>query len=230
MKGIVPLARLPARHGRPGRAASYDRDVADQRPTELPIFELPLVLLPGERIPLHIFEERYKRMIAHCLEGGTAFGIVLRDDDGARAIGCSATVETVLERFEDGRLNIVVMGAEAFRVLDRHETPDFPAASVEQLETPEADVAQDASAGAREAFAELLELVEETVEDQPADSYGIAGRVELPVATKQELLEERDETERMRLVEAALRELIETVHRSRKMSARASTNGHGAIG
>jgi Lon protease-like protein len=204
--------------------------VADQRPTELPIFELPLVLLPGERIPLHIFEERYKLMVAKCLDGETPFGVVLRDDDGARAIGCAATVETVLERFEDGRMNIVVIGGDVFRVLDRHETPEFPAASVEAVVEGTEVADPEAAAGAREAFSELLELVEEDVEEQPDEAYAIAGRVELPVATKQELLEERDETLRMGLVESALRELIKSVHRSRKMSERAATNGHGTIG
>ena len=50
---------------------------------ELPIFELPLVLLPGELLPLHIFEERYKRMIGRALDDGEPFGIVFRDDEGA---------------------------------------------------------------------------------------------------------------------------------------------------
>jgi Lon protease-like protein len=55
----------------------------DDATNELPLFELPVVLLPGELMPLHIFEERYKRMIAHCLEAEEPFGIVLRDDDGS---------------------------------------------------------------------------------------------------------------------------------------------------
>jgi ATP-dependent Lon protease len=94
---------------------------------ELPIFELPLVLLPGEQVPLHIFEERYKRMIGASLEQGEPFGIVLRDDEGARSIGCTARVDDVLERFDDGRMNIVVSGEARFRVLDRFESPEYPA-------------------------------------------------------------------------------------------------------
>src|SRR2546430_8275173 len=74
---------------------------------ELPIFELPLVLLPGEQVPLHIFEDRYKRMVGNALDQGEPFGIVLRDDEGARSIGCTARVDDVLERFDDGRMNIV---------------------------------------------------------------------------------------------------------------------------
>ncbi len=79
--------------------------------TELPLFELPLVLLPGELLPLHIFEERYKAMVAHSLERDEPFGIVFTDEDsGAADVGCTAAVADVLERFDDGRLNIVVAG------------------------------------------------------------------------------------------------------------------------
>jgi hypothetical protein len=67
---------------------------------ELPIFELPLVLLPGEQVPLHIFEERYKRMVGTSLELGEPFGVVLRDDEGARSVGCTAIIDDVTERFE----------------------------------------------------------------------------------------------------------------------------------
>ncbi len=99
-------------------SASYNPCMADMDAdaVELPIFELPLVLLPGELVPLHIFEERYKRMIAHCLEDGEPFGIVFRDGEGgARRVGCEARVTEVTERFDDGRLNIIVTGERPFR-------------------------------------------------------------------------------------------------------------------
>src|SRR5215216_7916900 len=101
---------------------------------ELPIFELPMVILPGELLPLHIFEERYKRMIGHCLDSAEPFGIVFRDEEGtAHRIGCTARVTEVLERFDDGRMNIVVTGEEPFRVLERFEDEEYPAGEVETI-------------------------------------------------------------------------------------------------
>jgi Lon protease-like protein len=95
---------------------------------ELPIFELPVVLLPGELLPLHIFEERYKRMIAHCVDEEEPFGVVFHDEEGgARRIGCEARVEQVLEQFDDGRMNIVVSGERPCRVLDRFAASEYPA-------------------------------------------------------------------------------------------------------
>jgi Lon protease-like protein len=203
---------------------------------ELPIFELPLVLLPGELLPLHIFEDRYKRMIARCLEDGEPFGIVFRDEElGARRVGCEARVTEVTERFDDGRLNIIVTGERPFRVLDRFEASDYPAGEVEPVEPPSSDEAEaDAAAEAREAFAELVRRVggepPEPEELETFDSYGIAARVELPPETKQRLLEQRSEPERMGILAAALGALVEAVSRSREIAERAKVNGRVIIG
>jgi Lon protease-like protein len=203
---------------------------------ELPIFELPLVLLPGELVPLHIFEERYKRMVARCLEDGEPFGIVFRDDDGsARRIGCEARVTEVTERFDDGRLNIIVTGERPFKVLERYEAPEFPTGEVEPIEAEsESDETIGDGARARAAFAELVSRVGGEPPDDAGldalDSYGIAARVELPDETKQHLLELRSEPERMRVLAAALEALVETVARSREIAERAKMNGKVSLG
>ena len=77
---------------------------------EIGLFPLGLVLLPTEQVPLHIFEPRYRELIGECLEEEEPFGLVYADDDGLRRIGTLATVVEVTDRFEDGRLNIVVEG------------------------------------------------------------------------------------------------------------------------
>jgi Lon protease-like protein len=210
----------------------------DPGSVELPIFELPVVLLPGELLPLHIFEERYKRMINRCLDNGEPFGIVFRDTgEGARRIGCEARVTEVTERFDDGRLNIVVTGERPFRVLDRFESAEFPAGEVEPIDVPLIDPGeppQDDATTAREAFAELVKRVGGDPPPPEAlevlDSYGIAARVELPAETKQRLLELRSEPERMEVLAAALSALVETVARSREIAERAKLNGKVVIG
>src|SRR5262249_14841654 len=146
---------------------------------ELPIFELPLVLLPGEQVPLHIFEERYKRMVGNALDQGEPFGVVLRDDEGARSIGCTARIDDVLERFADGRTNILVSGEAPFKVLDRFESPEYPTGEVELI--PDRDIPpvdEESASAAREAFAELAERATGERPDQgeldDASAYSIA--------------------------------------------------------
>ena len=96
-------------------------------------------------------------MTAHCLSEDLPFGIVLRDDDGARSVGCLVRIEEVLERFEDGRSNIMGRGTEPFTVLDRMETNEWPEAEIETIGADDpADEGPDAEA-ARETFASIAE-------------------------------------------------------------------------
>ena len=209
----------------------------DKAQNELPLFELPVVLLPGELMPLHIFEERYKRMIDHCLDTEEPFGVVLRDDDGsARRIGCTARVTEVLERFDDGRLDILVTGEEPFRVLERFDGAEYPAGEVEPVPRSAEDEPDDpeAAEAAREAFTDLVRRVSgsepETEGLEESDAYAIAARVELPVLTKQRLLELRSEAERMKILGAALRDLVVMLKRSREVAERAKMNGKVVFG
>jgi Lon protease-like protein len=87
----------------------------------IPLFPLGVVLLPGLRLPLHIFEERYKRMIAHCLESGGVFGVVYYTGSEIKRSGCTARIVEVLKRYDDGRLDILTVGEERFRVEEEEE-------------------------------------------------------------------------------------------------------------
>jgi Lon protease-like protein len=204
---------------------------------ELPIFELPVVILPGELLPLHIFEERYVRMIGHCIETAEPFGVVFRDDEGtAHRIGCTARVTEVLERFDDGRMNIVVTGEQPFRVLERFEEPDYPAGEIETISAEDEPSEDDPEAAdmARQAFVELVNSISgeppEDMDIDTEDAYGIAARVELPVETKQALLEQRAESERMRMLGSALRALVAAVAHSEEIAERAKMNGKVIVG
>jgi Lon protease-like protein len=198
-------------------------------PKELPIFELPLTLVPAERVPLHIFEERYRLMIGDCIDRDLPFGILLRDEDGVRSIGCSALVADVVERHGDGRMDIVVRGEAPFRVLDRFEAEEWPAAMVEMIDVD--DSTADLSAEleeAQEAFARLLEAVgaEPARAEASSSAYPIAAQVEMPPIDKQLLLEEEDEGERLQSLSISLRKLHSGLLRARRDANQARTNGH----
>jgi len=196
---------------------------------ELGLFPLGLVLLPTEQVPLHIFEPRYQELIGESLEQGIPFGIVYADDDGLRQVGTRATIGDVTERFEDGRLNIIVEGGERFRLLELTSGRSFVTASVEPFADQD-DPADEADIDrALALFARLAELTESDVDtperQTPGLSFAIAGRFELSPELKQELLAES--SERVRLVR--LCELLaiaaETVERQKEVSKRAQSNG-----
>jgi Lon protease-like protein len=193
-----------------------------------PLFPLDLVLLPQELVPLHIFEERYKLMIGECLDEEREFGILWLSDDGLKEIGCSARISRVLERFDDGRLNILVEGAEPFRLLRRIEDLPYPAGDIELL--GDADTGDAGSAErARKRYADLVEEVTDTrpEEDELArlDAYGMAATLDVAHEAKQQLLELRSERGRLKRLDSLFAEALERVRLAERAAERASGNG-----
>jgi Lon protease-like protein len=194
-----------------------------------PLFPLGLVLLPQELVPLHIFEERYKLMIAQCLETDGEFGIVWLSDEGLRDIGCTARIERVIETFEDGGMNILVIGDKPFRLLRRIEEMPFPAGDIELLEDFDPEVDPELAEQARARYAELVEKATEEKPDPEEiaglDAYGMAATVEHPPEPKQALLELRAENDRLRMVDEMFRTAIKHVAYAEEAAERAQTNG-----
>ena len=194
-----------------------------------PLFPLSIVLLPSEILPLHIFEERYKTMIGECLDEGREFGIVWLSDDGLKEIGCTAAIAQVLERMEDGRMNILVRGTRPFRLLRRIEDMPYPAGDVEFLDDAEPDAEPDAAEEARERYADLVERVTdnrpEGTELQGLDAYGMAATIEFALEAKQALLELRGEEARMRMVGELFEATIQRLELAEEVSEVARSNG-----
>ncbi|MDQ6758902.1 MAG: LON peptidase substrate-binding domain-containing protein [Acidobacteriota bacterium] len=84
----------------------------------LPLFPLQVVLLPGTPLPLHVFEERYKEMIADVMGASSEFGVVLSGDKGICNMGCTAAIEKVLEKYPDGRMDLLTVGRRRFEILE----------------------------------------------------------------------------------------------------------------
>jgi Lon protease-like protein len=216
---------------RPCAARRYDPAVAAL--SDVPLFPLGLVLLPGERLPLHIFEPRYRELIARCSEAPEPFCIAWADTRGIRTTGCLADHIDVIERFEDGRLNVVVTGTERVRIDEIDDQAHaYLSAAVETVpdsgDEPAVDVVDDALAAFRDLVSTAAQDPSATVEDLAAGprlSYAIAARVDFGNDVKQALLESR--SERARLVDVA--QLVRTADRGLRVqhavAARARTNG-----
>jgi Lon protease-like protein len=194
----------------------------------LPLFPLGIVLLPSEIVPLHIFEERYKVMIGGCIEEESEFGIVWLADDGLKEIGCTARVAQVLERMDDGRMNILAQGLRPFRLLRKIEDMPFPAGDVELLD--DADEGDEALAEtARDAYAALVERVTDKRpgldELEGLGAYGMAATIELAPAPKQELLEERSEEKRLKTVGDLFSTALQRIDKAEEAQEIARTNG-----
>src|SRR6202162_3253171 len=100
----------------------------------IPLFPLSIVLSPGQAVPLHIFEQRYRVMTRHCIETQSPFGIVLVHEEELAEIGCTALIVNTLKEYEDGRSDILTPGQSAFRLLATHDEKAYMEAEVEFLE------------------------------------------------------------------------------------------------
>jgi Lon protease-like protein len=208
--------------------------VPDRLVSDFPLFPLGLVALPTEVVPLHIFEERYKAMMARCLEEGSEFGIVWLADDGLRTIGCACEIEQVLERMPDGRLNLLTRGTRPFRVVERQEHLAYPAGVVEFLEDVEEEPDPAAQQAAQQAYGDLVERVTdrrpEAEELAEMTAYGMAATVDFGLDAKQGLLDLRSERKRLKLVARLFRAAQKRLDFVDRAQARARSNGKVRFG
>ena len=187
-------------------------------------------MLPTERIPLHIFEPRYRELINECIDDESEFGLVFADEDGVRELGTRARVTDVLERFDDGRLNIVVEGQGRFHVERLTQGRSFMTAIVEPVaDEDEPDVEEETAARAAGAFRALAALAEaetgEIDESSPQLAFELAAQVELAPDSKQSLLELRSEQQRLELVAELLDAARAVLIATRELGERAKRIG-----
>jgi Lon protease-like protein len=201
---------------------------------EFPLFPLGLVALPSELVPLHIFEERYKTMMAECLDNEREFGIVWLSDDGLRDIGCACQIERVLERMDDGRMNLLARGTRPFRVLERQGHLAYPAGVIQFVEDRVEALDAELAARARAAYADLVKRATDK-EPDAADldrmsAYDMAATVDFGLDAKQGLLDLRSENARLRLVSRLFRAASKRLDFVDRAQARARSNGKVRFG
>jgi len=196
---------------------------------EIGLFPLGIVLVPTERVPLHIFEPRYRELIRECLEHELEFGLVYADEDGVRELGTRARVTEVIEQLEDGRLNIVVEGGDRFRVERLTRGRSFLTAMVDAVIDDGGEVDPATAGRAAGSFRALAALAEAEVEDPDETSgqlsFELAAQVELAPEAKQELLELRSEQLRLEFVVELLDAARATLIATRELGDRAKKNG-----
>jgi Lon protease-like protein len=213
--------------------------------TRIPLFPLPLVLLPGMRMPLHIFEPRYRQMVHDCMAGDRTFGLIYRAEGAADdslspgSVGCRAIIDDV-EPLPDGRANILVNGGERFalrRYVD-DERP-YPVVEVQTVTDTEEPVAQVTALTLRlrELFAEAAIASRVLADDLapvpvlPPDpeqiAFSAAASIDLDAGERQRLLESPSPSGRMRQIISLLTSSLPALRERASVHQRASRNGHG---
>jgi Lon protease-like protein len=208
--------------------------VSDADDLLLGLFPLGIVLLPGEVVPLHIFEERYKRLIGERLEDGE-FGVVLAEDDALRECGTAARVVQLIEEMDDGRMNVLVQGERRFRIIEIQE-PDDPEADylraqVEVYRDAEPDGSETVRDAVLHVFGQMLSLMDVESPREPAGegplSFRIAAAVDFGAPLKQELLESLSEEQRLETLLTVMTSLLPRLELRKEREEAIRGNGKG---
>jgi Lon protease-like protein len=191
------------------------------------VFPLELVMLPGEAVPLHLFEPRYRQLLADSVLEQQPFAICRSVGEAMERIGCAGTFETVVRRLADGRLHVIVRGAARIEVLaPAQEGRLYDTAVVRELPDEDADAPAELAQRVGELFREVGGGAE--IPEEPAAvplSYRIAGVVDMPLDAKQGLLESRSEEARLETLASLLERAGRGAAHARLAARRASTNG-----
>jgi Lon protease-like protein len=208
------------------------------RPERIPLFPLNVVLLPGGDLPLHIFEPRYRRMVHHCIEHQSEFGMLLSLPKGVVRVGCTAEIVDVAKQYDDGRLDIVTVGRAPFRIIELVNLEPFTEdtlleGQVDYLDDRDRAVSPDL----RGALVELYEDCHTIVYgDYPKNvqgaepqalSYIVAGSLPMDLMWKQQVLELRSEADRQERLVTYLRQWAPHLQKTEMLRQNADGNGHG---
>jgi len=202
--------------------------------TLLPLFPLQVVLFPGSSLPLHIFEDRYKLLIAQVVDGGKEFGINLVTEKRIAEIGCTAIVRDVVQRYDDGRMDIVVEGKRRYR-LHRYDDGKAPflLGWVEFFPTPEETPDAALLGDTIVLYNKLVSLVfKGTVREIALNvrrdevSFLLAQKAGMDLTQRQLLLESDNENDRLRLLHQYLREVIPKLERREEIERVIRSDGY----
>ena len=188
----------------------------------IPLFPLGLVLLPQMPLPLHIFEERYRLMIGECLERKKSFGIVYFNGTDIQTIGCTASIQKVLKRYDDGRLDILTRGEDRFEINEMFDHKPYMEADVTFFD----DNLEENTAACQELAATGMDLLKQFAGisgvqgeygfaekmDFKSISFLIAGCEGFSYEEKQKFLEMSSTCERL---EKSVRSLAKIIERTK---------------
>ena len=203
------------------------------RPTRIPLFPLEVVLFPGMPLPLHIFEPRYRIMLARCINEKIEFGIILATGTELAKIGCTAEIVEKLKEYPDGRADILCEGRVLFRPIEVLNEKAYLEAIADYL--PEDILLQDSEHEAQ--LIERFQVCHALVFGQPwavssrdnelSLAFQMAARLPLELEVKQNLLEIPEENARQAFLLLRINELLPQLAQRQRLRKIAGGNGHG---
>jgi len=197
----------------------------------LPLLALGVVRLPPHQLPLHIFEDRYKQMIADVMASGSEFGVVLAAGQGLMSNGCTATVEELLKEYPDGRMDILTLGRRRFAIEVVNVEMDYLRAKVNYFDDDELTAPaalRDRAVTVCSALPGPEGEVPEIDAAEPQLSFQLA-RLVTDLEFRQQLLGMRSEPARLERLIDYVPGYVQHSKQSERLKEVAGKNGHGKL-
>ena len=181
---------------------------------KIPIFPLPLVLLPGEKLPLHIFEEKYRKMIEHCLKNNQKFGIVNSKNKDLLTIGCTASIEQLIgsDQYDNGEYDILVTGVDRFIVKSYNDSEMYKQAHVKTWKDLDESInntfLKETNVLLYEVLMKLGASSKISQINMPKNSFEIASMLDIDKRAKKILLKSQSENDRLLVLKRILKKAI----------------------
>lgn len=200
----------------------------------LPLFPLQVVLFPHAALPLHIFEERYKALMQHCVRESAEFGVILMRGEQLAEVGCSAAVTSVLRMYDDGRMDVVAEGRRRFRLgtVDDQRAL-YLVGTVELLPDSPSDIEKDLLTETIRLYNELVQVVYggrvKQLDPEAAAagiSFVMAQKAGLDLEQRQRLLEMTAERERVMMVHDYLTAVVPRLKRLEEVERIIRSDGY----
>ena len=203
-------------------------------PNPIPLFPLELVLFPGDKLPLHIFEQRYRDMVRDCLAAAQPFGITSFIDQKVARVGCYAHIERVEEAYDDGKYDIVCRGGDRFISHSYDSSKSYLQASVTAFyDQDESKLSAEDSAFLKhvlQRFEVLIDLASMKFEhpgfEMPTHSFEFGHIVGFDLAQKQNLMEIKSEKERLEYILKHIEASIPRLEAFEDVRKLIKSNGH----
>ena len=178
----------------------------------IPLFPLNMVVFPKENISLHIFEDRYKKMISNCISTKSEFGIILKKNNRIADVGCTVIVDKLLKTYSSGELDITLFGMERFKVLDKFKKDDLLFANISKIDEAYDLVDKKSFSIILDKYLKLLLSfnIKHDIRNEMNKniSFDFTKSVIIPSLIKQEFLELSNESERINFIDLFLDSVI----------------------
>lgn len=199
----------------------------------IPILGVPFVIFPGEQVALHLSDPQHLSLISGCLgagEGQASFGISHIRNGHIEQIGCSAIVERVLDRYEDGALDVKIRGQIRYVLTALERSGNYPVGRVDYFEDLELKPDHSLRSKAVSLHIKLVELASGHTHtpffaENDRASFALGHSAGFDLAERQRFLEMRSEAERLRYLIAHYREAIPKVQEQHELRERVVING-----